>query len=190
MTTPKAPYPNDQRIYPTAEPLARGAPGSRTEPAFEAELYRLAPSRVTVLLVGGSARFKEAVARSLHERSPRAMEPFVAFECDGSDSEAVELGLFGGPAHAPKARSAIQHTKSGTLYVASIDQLPLLLQPRFLRFLDQERTARVVAATDADLAALVERGRFRLDLAERLSLVELALPEALEAVYARGAEHG
>jgi DNA-binding NtrC family response regulator len=133
---------------------------------------------------------KEAVARALHERSPRSPQPFVVFECVETDSETVELELFGGPAYAPADTGAIQRTQSGTLYVARIDQLPLLLQPRFLRFLDQERQARVVAATDADLAAAVERGHFRLDLAERLSLVELVLPASLEAVYARGPEHG
>jgi DNA-binding NtrC family response regulator len=112
------------------------------------------------------------------------------FECDGADPESIELGLFGGPAYALVAAGAIQRTESGTLYVATVDQLPLLLQPRFLRFLDQERKTRVVAATDADLAALVKRGHLRLDLAERLSLVELVLPDAVEAVYARRAEHG
>jgi DNA-binding NtrC family response regulator len=196
MTNPKPPYPNGQRMYPNAGPHiqtpAGAAIGGGEGPAFEVALCRLAPSRVTVLLVGGSIRLKEVVARALHERSPRASQPFVVFECVQTDSEAVELELFGGPAYAPAAaaRGAIQRTQSGTLYVARIDQLPLLLQPRFLRFLDQERQARVVAATDADLAAAVERGCFRLDLAERLSLVELTLHESLEAVYALGPEHG
>lgn len=190
MTTPKPPYPNGQRMYPNAGPHIQTPAGSISEPAFEAELYRLAPSRVTVLLVGGSRDFKAAVARALHDRSPRAPHPFVAFECLGSDSETVELELFGGPAHLPAAASAIQRTESGTLYVARIDQLPLLLQPRFLRFLDQERTSRVVAATETDLTAAVERGHFRLDLAERLTLVELVLPPSLEAVYARDPQHG
>lgn len=194
MTTPKPPYPNGQRMYPNAGPHiqtpAGTSVGSSDGPALDAALYRLAPSRVTVLLVGGSIRLKEAVARALHERSPRALEPFVVFECVETDWETFELELFGGPAYAPADAGAIQRTQSGTLYVARIEQLPLLLQPRFLRFLDQERQARVVAATDADLAVAVERGHFRLDLAERLSLVELALPESLEAVYARGPEHG
>jgi len=179
MTSPKDQYPNGERMYPIAEPGGRAAPGSAPAPVIESELYRLAPSRVTVLLSGGSPQLKRAVARALHERSPRAPAPFVIFDCGGLDPETLELELFGGPAYAPTTQGAIQRTEAGTLFVATIDQLPLLLQPRFLRFLDQERTARVVVATDADLVAAVERGRFRLDLAERLSLVELVLPDSL-----------
>jgi len=117
------------------------------------------------------------VAHSLHVRSPRRTQPFIVFDCGGLTSDAVEFGLFGGPAHASPTFGAIQETSGGTLYLSTIDQLPLLNQPRFLRFLDQERNARVVASTDADLALQVESGNFRFDLAERLSLVELVLPE-------------
>jgi DNA-binding NtrC family response regulator len=142
----------------------------------EAELYRLAPSRVTVLLVGADARERHAVAVALHERSPRARSPFIAFACEGLDSAQVEQSLFGGPAHEPPSGGAIAHTAAGTLYVAGVDELPLLVQPRFLRFLDQERRARVVASSARDLPDLVRQGQYRLDLAERLSLVTLALP--------------
>lgn len=184
MTTPKDQYPNDGRSYPNREPEAPArAPGSSgKEPAFQAELYRLAPSKVTVLLVGGGAELKRAVARALHERSARAERPFEALDCYGLDSEQVELRLFGGPAYAPPGDGAVQRAAAGTLYVASIDELPLLVQPRFLRFLDQDRQARVIASTDSELRTLVERGKFRLDLAERLSLVELVLPITLESV--------
>ena len=73
---------------------------------------------------------------------------------------------------------AIYQAGEGTLYVASIDELPLLVQPRFLRFLDQERKARVIASAEQRLLARVAQGHFRLDLAERLTLVELVLPGA------------
>jgi len=176
MSAPRDQYPNDDRRYPNAEPeLPASAPPS-LGPAAEAALYRLAPSRVTVLLVGGDAREQHAVAVALHERSARALSPFVAFACEGLDVAQIELGLFGGPAHEPPSGGAITHTAAGTLYVTSVDALPLLVQPRFLRFLDQERRARVVASSARDLLGLVERGEYRLDLAERLSLVELALP--------------
>lgn len=180
MTTPKDQYPNDERRYPNGEPEA-GAPAR--EPGFEAELYRLAPSKVTVLLVGGSADLQRAIARALHERSPRAARPFVVFDCRGLDSDQVELHLFGGPAYAKADDGAVQRADAGTLYVATIDELPLLVQPRFLRFLDQERSARVVASSNHELATQVERGHFRLDLAERLTLVELVLPATLDSVY-------
>ena len=187
MTSAKTHYPNATRHYPNAEPgapaaLAPAAPVS-AEPAFEAQLYRLAPSRVTVLLVGGSTALKRAVAQALHERSARRGQPFVLFDCRGLGSETVELGLFGGPAHEPAVAGAIQQADAGTLYVATIDELPLLAQPRFLRFLDQDRNARVIASSETDLVVLVERGHFRFDLAERLSLVELVLPEGLESVH-------
>jgi len=181
MASPKTQYPNDSRHYPNAEPGVSSAL-LHAVPAFEAQLYRLAPSRVTVLLVGGSAELKHAVAHALHQRSPRREQPFVVFDCRGLGSDGVELGLFGGPAHAPPARGAVQEASAGTLYVATIDQLPLLTQPHFLRFLDQERNARVIASTDSDLALEVEAGHFRFDLAERLSLVELVLPGELAPV--------
>jgi DNA-binding NtrC family response regulator len=60
--------------------------------------------------------------------------------------------------------------------VPTVDELPLLSQPRFLRFLDQDRAVRVVASAASDLLLVVERGHFRRDLAERLTLIELELP--------------
>src|SRR4051812_44688083 len=136
MASPKTHYPNAPRQYPNAEPAPTALVG--VEPALEAQLYRLAPSRGTVLLVGGSTGLKHAGALALHERSSRRQQPFVVFDCRGLVPETVELGLFGGPAHAPAATGAVQQADAGTLYVATIEELPLLAQPRFLRFLDQD----------------------------------------------------
>jgi DNA-binding NtrC family response regulator len=176
MSRPRDQYPNDGWRYPSGEP----EPSERVRPSFwpgvEAELQRLAPSRVTVLLVGGDARERHAVALALHERSPRVRSPFVTFACEALDFAEVERGLFGGLSYEPPSGGAIAHTAAGTLYVASVDALPLLVQPRFLRFLDQDRRARVVASSARDLRGLVAQGEYRLDLAERLGLVELALP--------------
>lgn len=174
--------PNDAWMYPGGEPGAPVSARTSFAPAVEAELHRLAPSRVTVLLVGGDARERHAVAVALHEESPRARSPFVAFACEGLDFEEVERGLFGGPAHEPPSGGAIAHTAAGTLYVASVDALPLLVQPRFLRFLDQDRRARVVASSVRDLMQLVALGEYRHDLAERLRLVELPLPARRQSV--------
>jgi DNA-binding NtrC family response regulator len=166
-------YPNEERKYPNEEPVpARPSYSS----IFEAELYRLAPSKVTVLLVGGSKVSKGEVALALHQRSSRAEQPFVSVDCHALDSDTAELRLFGGPIYAPALGGAVQEAGEGTLFVAAIDELPLLVQPRFLRFLDQERNARVIASTDTSLLTRVEQGHFRLDLAERLTLVELMLP--------------
>jgi len=186
-------YPNDQPKYPDERqryPNLTGDAGVCSEPKpsvalpsfepeFAAVLDRLAPSRITVLLVGKSQRSSRAVAWALHQRSPRAAHPFAAFDCKGRDSENTELALFGGPEYAAVELGAIRAAGAGTLYVSAIDELPLLVQPRFLRFLDQEREVRVVTSTDEDLLTRVEQGQFRLDLAERLSLVELMLPSAL-----------
>lgn len=189
MSSPEDQYPNGPRKYPNADPESRetaedGSPPSQAsfDPAFEAELYRLAPSRVTVLLVGGTGPLKRAVALALHERSTRANQPFVVADCSGLDSDTVELALFGGPAYALPRGGAIQRAGDGTIYVTAIDELPLLVQPRFLRFLDQERQVRVVASADSRLETRVEQGHFRLDLAERLTLVELVLPAARRTV--------
>lgn len=190
MSPPQDQYPNDDRKYPGDRPSAPDAGAAVAPPAsdgqvsgglplpasLEAELYRLAPSRATVLLVGGTPVERRAIALALHQRSGRAECPYVVFDCTGLSPDEVEDRLFGGPAYAPAGEGAIERAGSGTLYVMAIDELPLLEQPRFLRFLDQERNVRVVASSIADLLTLVERGHFRLDLAERLMLVELVLP--------------
>ena len=160
--------------------LANGLP----EPAagLEARVGRLAPSRVTVLLVGGSPALLASVARALHDRSGRADCPFVTVDCRELGAGAVELRLFGGPGHSGGARGAVHEADSGTLHVSAIDELPQLIQPRFLRFLDEDKRVRVVASTQVDLRESVERGRFRRDLGERLTLVQLLLPDGGRSV--------
>jgi DNA-binding NtrC family response regulator len=155
---------------------------SSCAPNLEFELHRLAPSRVTVLLLGGTSTSRYAAAQVLHERSPRAGQPFVAFDCLGHDADSVELALFGGPVYAPTCVGAFHEAAGGTAYVATIDRLPLLLQARFLRFLDQECSVRVIVSSDMELLFRVREGCFRLDLAERLSLIELMLPTVHESV--------
>jgi DNA-binding NtrC family response regulator len=173
MSNPPDQYPKLERKYPTASRLA-----GRFGADFEAIVDRLAPSRATVFLVGGTSDERCSVALALHERSGRSLFPFVVFDCSGLSSDDVEERLFGGPAYVPARGGAIREADAGTLYVAAVDELPLLTQPRFLRFLDQERPARVVASAAGDLLVVVERGHFRLDLAERLTLVELELPDS------------
>lgn len=101
----------------------------------------------------------------------------MTFDCTAQGSDAVELLLFGGPAHERPRGGSIHATETGTLYVSAIDELPLLMQPRFLRFLDQEKRVRVVASAGADLAERVRQGQLRPDLGERLTLVQLLLPD-------------
>src|SRR5262245_29524709 len=96
MSAPRDQYPNDAWKYPGGEPEAPESARPSFGPAVEAELYRLAPSRVTVLLIGGDARERHAVAVALHERSPRARSPFIAFACEGPGFEAGERGPLAG----------------------------------------------------------------------------------------------
>lgn len=168
VSSPKDHYPNDE-AEPDSVP--------RFEAALDEELSRLGPSRVTILLIGGDASARLAAARALHRRSPRAQLPFLSYDCSGLDSSQIELGLFGGPDYVPANQGAIQRAGGGTLYIAAIDELPLLEQPRLLRYLDQACDTRVVASTLSDLLSRVEQGHFRLDLAERLSLIELVLQD-------------
>jgi DNA-binding NtrC family response regulator len=155
-------YPNTARILPLSEEV-------------QAELGRLAPSWVTVLLVGGSAELRLLAARVLHERSGRK-GALQCTDCAHENAETLECRLFGGPMHQRAAECAVEEARNGTLFVATIEQMPLLLQPRFLRFLDEAEHVRVVVAASADLASLVEQQRFRRDLAERLQLAQVLLP--------------
>ncbi|MBV9950244.1 MAG: sigma 54-interacting transcriptional regulator [Myxococcales bacterium] len=188
MTTPKGKYPIRERRYPSGGSAPDGrhpeARSTRAPPAAgsllgqEETIRRLAPSRATVLLLGGSADAKALAARALHDRSPRAHHPFAAVDCSGLPPADLEEALFGeGPfgrspvRDRPLPDGAIQRAEHGTLHVAAVDALPLGLQPRFLRFLDEPRAVRVVASCDVDLATLTRRGAFRADLGERLALV-------------------
>lgn len=161
-----------------ARPAVIAGPATSTGAArgdLEDEIRRLAPSRVTVLIVGGTASIKALVARALHDRSGRARQPFVTVDCATLPSEEIEKLLFG----VPEARGAIDEAGRGTLYIASIDDLPLSLQPRFMKFLDEATSLRVVASTRSsapnELQLRVVEGRFRKDLGERLELVRIVL---------------
>jgi two-component system response regulator GlrR len=111
------------------------------------------------------------VATALHATSPRRFDPFVALDCSGDVADGLEPHL-GGPVSQRGRRPS---RGSGTLYLAAIERLPLLLQPRLMTFLDEDARPRVVVSTHADLTAAVREGRFRNDLAGRLLLVQLAL---------------
>lgn len=141
------------------------------------EIGRLAPSRATVLVVGGGRSAQATVARALHERSARANSPFVQVDCEVIAPDDMEAVLFGGPSYDVDARGAVHAAYGGTLYVAAVHGLPMPLQPRFLAHLDQSLSSRgrVVVSTDVELIERVRTARFRRDLAERLDLVRVVL---------------
>ena len=158
--------------------------------------YRLravAATDADVLIIGETGTGKEVTARALHDISGRAMKPFVAIDCAALPETLIESELFGHEAGAfPGAMRArygkFEHARGGTVLLDEIGSMPLDLQARLLRVI-QERTitrlgsneavpldVRFVAASKADLEAEVAAGRFRADLLYRLNVVTLRLP--------------
>jgi DNA-binding NtrC family response regulator len=160
-------------------------------------LGRVAPAETTVLLTGESGTGKELFARALHALSPRAAGPFVAVNCAAIPETLVETELFGherGAFTGADRRRAgrFELARGGTIFLDEIGELPLAVQAKVLRVLDDrgfERVgggetlradARVVTATNRDLAAMVVAGRFRSDLLYRLEIFPIALPALAE----------
>jgi transcriptional regulator with GAF, ATPase, and Fis domain len=156
-------------------------------------LERVSRTDATVLVDGESGTGKELVARSLHAASPRAKGPYVVFDCSAVPSELAESELFGhkrgafSGATADRA-GAFQQAHKGTICLDELGELPLELQPKLLRVLENREVrpvgddvprkidVRVIATTNRDLSAEVERGRFRADLLYRLEVVRMRMP--------------
>ncbi len=154
---------------------------------------RFAQSNGTVLLNGESGTGKEVLARLIHAESPRRKGPFVPVNCAALPPDLVESELFG---HTVGSFTGATTTRlglfeaanGGTLFLDEISSMPLVLQPRLLRVLQEKTTrrigehrerqvdVRVIAATNQDLRKLVEKGQFRADLYHRLSVLVLTLP--------------
>ncbi len=164
---------------------------------FYALLERVAPTDVAVLIMGESGTGKEMVARMLHDLSPRAKGPFVIVDCGSTQPTLLESELFGHVkgsfTHAVRDKKGLmEEAEGGTLFLDEIGNISPEMQTRLLRFL-QERTirrvgdtraipvnCRVIAATNADLPALVKKGEFREDLYFRLKVVTLKVPPLRE----------
>ena len=161
--------------------------------ALFAMLERIAPTDLTVLIVGETGSGKGAVARAIHEHSPRAKHPFVVVDCAGVARSLIEAELFGHEkgayTGAVEARAgACERADGGTLFLDEIDDLPLDLQPKLLRVLEERvvqrlgsgRTKRldlrVIAATKAEPGALVTAGRMREDLYFRIAVMTIPVP--------------
>jgi DNA-binding NtrC family response regulator len=156
-------------------------------------LARVAASDASVLVTGESGTGKEVVARALHVRSARAHRPFVAINCAAMPEALLESELFGHVRGAfTDAREAhtglFQQADGGTLFLDEIGDMPIGLQPKLLRAL-QERSVRpiggrseiacdvrIVAATNRDLELAIEEKRFREDLYFRINVIHVELP--------------
>jgi two-component system NtrC family response regulator len=158
---------------------------------------KVAPTSATVLVLGESGTGKELFARAIHKLSPRANQRFVAISCAAIPETLLESELFGYEkgaftGAAKQTQGKIEYADGGTLFLDEIGDMPLTLQAKLLRFLQErmiERVGgraeipvdvRVVGATNHDLKALIEEGRFREDLYFRLSEVSFKVPPVRE----------
>lgn len=175
---------------PRFDELVGQSPGMRTVYDF---IDRVAALDATVLVSGESGTGKEVVARALHSRSRRKNGHFVAINCAAMPESLLESELFGHAKGAfTDAKTAepglFSRANQGTIFLDEIGDMPLGLQPKLLRVL-QERTVRpvgareevaidvrVVVATNRDLESAVEEGRFREDLYYRINVVHIPLP--------------
>ena len=160
---------------------------------FFARLQRLADAETSVLITGESGSGKEITARALHQYSRRKDKPFVAINCSALPENLLESELFG---HVKGAftnawqdrTGLLLEASGGTLFLDEIGDIPLSLQPKLLRALEERRVrpvggnkekdfdVRILAATNMDIEAAVAEGRFREDLYYRLNVIKVAIP--------------
>ncbi len=153
----------------------------------------LAARNTTVLITGPTGCGKEVVARAIHQLSPRAGHTFAVVNCAAIPETLLEAELFGYARGAftgamQSYAGRIQTAQGGTLFLDEIGEMPLSLQPKLLRFLEQKELqrlgsaevvrvdARVISATNAHLLTLVREGKFREDLYYRLSAFPVEIP--------------
>jgi two-component system response regulator HydG len=156
-------------------------------------IHRVADSDATTLITGESGTGKELVARSLHDRSARAAQPFVAVNCAALPGNLLESELFGYERGAfTDARRSheglLRQANGGTLFLDEVAEMPLDMQVKLLRALQERRArplggnselpfdVRIVGATNRDIETCVEEGAFREDLYYRLNVIRIQVP--------------
>ena len=161
------------------------------------QVLSLRSSDITVLITGETGTGKELVARAIHAFSKRASHPFIPFNCASAPRELIESQLFGHRRGAFTGATAdfpgmIGAAEKGTLFLDEIGELAREMQPKLLRFLQNNEVqrlgetapriveARVIAATNRDLEAMVNANEFRADLYYRLNVIQFHLPALRE----------
>lgn len=181
------------------------APGSRmigtssAMAALRAQIGRLARSNAPISITGESGSGKELAAREIHAQSSRAGKPFVAVNCGAIPETLMEAEFFGYrkgafTGAAEERDGFFQAANGGTLMLDEVADLPLPMQVKLLRAIQERRVrkigataeepvdVRIISATHQDLAKCVEQGRFRQDLFYRLNVIELSLPPLRERI--------
>jgi len=181
---------------PVSDRLTSDNPIVGTSDALKYVMYRVdqvASTNTAVLLLGETGTGKELVARAIHQRSSRRNRNFVVVDCGALPGSLIESELFGRErgaftdAHTAQA-GRFELASGGTIFLDEIGELPLELQPKLLRVLQERQVerlgstrtttvdVRVIAATNRDLSEEVRAGRFRRDLFYRLNVFPIALP--------------
>jgi DNA-binding NtrC family response regulator len=160
-------------------------------------LEKVAPTPLSVLILGETGTGKEGVAKSIHDASPRKDKPFVVVDCGAIPETLAESILFGHEKGSftgatERRKGALSEADGGTLFLDELGELPLDLQPKLLRALSEKQVkrvggsgfepidVRVLAATRRDLGAEMNAGRFRSDLFFRIAQVRIELPALRE----------
>ncbi len=161
------------------------------------QLSRLAACDSTVLVAGETGTGKELIARALHYLGPRASHPFIIVDCGALPENLIENELFGHVRGAytdagSSSKGMIEEADGGTLFLDEVQALPISVQGKFLRFLQERQykrlgqakyvsaDVRVIAATNVDLAAAIAQKQFRADFYYRLNVMPLYIPPLRE----------
>ena len=164
---------------------------------IKAKLLTVASCDATVLITGETGTGKEVLAKKTHELSPRSHRPFVAINCGGMPKDLLENELFGHKRGAysqafETRKGLVEAARGGTLFLDEIDSLPLDMQPKFLRLLQEkeyrvlgdnsQKTAdlRFISASNLNLEECVKERMFRPDLFYRLSVFHIHVPPLRE----------